>query len=81
MTQAEKDVVEHMLASLTISSLQSGIAPTNEQVAHHFELACERAGLIVTLASAIRIFERVSREIHKAQSVLEFVGRGTGQIQ
>ncbi|MCA6108030.1 hypothetical protein J6497_12360 [Bradyrhizobium sp. CNPSo 4026] len=70
-----------MLASLTISSLQSGIAPTNEQVAHHFELACERAGLIVTLASAIRIFERVSREIHKAQSVLEFVGRGTGQIQ
>ncbi|WP_235984022.1 hypothetical protein [Bradyrhizobium australiense] len=81
MTQAEKDVVEHMLASLAMSSLQSGIAPTNEQVGHHFELSCERVGLVVTLESATRIFNCLAREIHKAQSVLEFIGRGTDQMQ
>ncbi|WP_246756965.1 hypothetical protein [Bradyrhizobium neotropicale] len=81
MIQAEKDVVEHMLESLTISSLQTGVAPSNEQVTYHFELACERVGLIVTLASTIRIFKRLAREIHKAQSVLEFIGRGADQIQ
>lgn len=37
MIQAEMDVVEHMLASLTTCALQSRVAPSNEQVAHHFE--------------------------------------------
>lgn len=78
MIQAEKSVVEHMLASLTISALQSQAAPTHEQVMHHLELAYERAGLIPTQASTIRVLERISREINKAETVLEFISRGEG---
>lgn len=79
MIQAEKSVVEHMLASLTISALQSRSAPTHEQVMHHLELAYERAGLIPTQASTIRVLERISREINKAETVLEFIGRDEGR--
>ncbi|MCP1838992.1 putative transcriptional regulator [Bradyrhizobium sp. USDA 4524] len=76
MVQAEKDIVEQMLSSLTISLLQNRVAPSYEQVMHHFGLACEKAGLIATEEVAIRILKRVSREINEAHSVLEFVGRG-----
>lgn len=78
MVQAEKCVVEYMLTSLTISALQNRVAPTHEQVMHHLELACQRARLVPTPASTIRILERISREIGKAESVLEFVGLGKG---
>ncbi|WP_342724039.1 hypothetical protein AAFG07_33890 [Bradyrhizobium sp. B097] len=77
MIEAEKDVVEHMLSSLTTSLLQNRIAPSDEQVMHHFGLACERAGLIATEEAAIRIMKRVSRKINKAKSMLELIGRGT----
>lgn len=80
MSQAENDVVDHMLSSLTISLFQNRIAPSDEQVMYHFGLACERAGLIATEEVAIRILKRVSREINQAQSVLEFVGRGEGWL-
>ncbi|MEK9282190.1 MULTISPECIES: hypothetical protein [unclassified Bradyrhizobium] len=80
MSQAENDVVEHMLSSLTTSLLQNRIAPSDEQVMHHFGLACERAGLIATEEIAIRILKRVSREINEAQSMLEFIGRGADQL-
>lgn len=66
MSQAEMDVVEHMLASLTTCALQTRVAPSNEQVAHHFELACKRVGFLVTPASAIRIFKRLAHEVQKA---------------
>lgn len=79
--QAEMDVVEHMLASLTRCALQSRVAPSNEQVAHHFELACKRVGLVITPASAIRIFKRLAHEVRKAESILEFVGPRTGELQ
>lgn len=81
MIQAEMDVVEHMLASLTRCALQSRVAPSNEQVAHHFELACKRVGLVITPASAIRIFKRLAYEVRKAESILEFVGPRTGELQ
>ncbi|MGY3622333.1 hypothetical protein [Bradyrhizobium sp. USDA 10063] len=81
MIQAEEDVVKHMLASLTSSALQSRIAPTDEQVAYHFRLACEKAGLIPTDASTIRILKRLSREVRKAQSVLDFIDRSGAQLQ
>ncbi|KRQ16216.1 hypothetical protein AOQ71_06530 [Bradyrhizobium manausense] len=68
-----------MLASLTISALQNRAAPTHEQVMHHLDIACERAGLIRTHASTIRILERISREISRAESVLDFIGRGEVQ--
>ncbi|WP_018319582.1 hypothetical protein [Bradyrhizobium sp. WSM2793] len=80
MSQAENDVVEHMLSSLTTSVLQNRIAPSDEQVMHHFWLACERAGLIATEEIAIRILKCVSREINEAQSMLEFVGRGADRL-
>jgi chromosomal replication initiation ATPase DnaA len=76
LIQAEKDVVEQMLSSLAISLLQNRVAPSYEQVMHHFGLACERAGLIATEEVAVRILKRVSSEINEAQSVLEFIGRG-----
>ncbi|MBB4362987.1 hypothetical protein GGD65_004020 [Bradyrhizobium sp. CIR18] len=76
MSQAENDVVEHMLSSLTTSLLQNRIAPSDEQVMHHFGLACERAGLIATEEMAIRI----SREINEAQSMLEFIDRGADRL-
>lgn len=81
LIQAENDVVEHMLSSLTTISLQNRIAPTDKQVMHHFGLACERAGLIATDESTIRILKRVSREIHGARSVLEFIARDARQLQ
>ncbi|WP_375785039.1 hypothetical protein ACE10Z_36550 [Bradyrhizobium sp. Pha-3] len=81
MIEAEKDVVEYMLSSLTTSVLQNRIAPSDEQVMHHFGLACERAGLIATDEAAIRILKRVSREINKAKSMLEFIGRGADRLQ
>lgn len=81
MIQAEMDVVEHMLASLTRCALQSRVAPSNEQVAHHFELACKSVGLVITPASAIRIFKRLAHEVRKAESILEFVGPRTGELQ
>jgi hypothetical protein len=80
LSQAENDVVEHMLSSLTSSLFQNRIAPSDEQVMHHFGLACQRAGLIATEEVAIRILKRVSREINQAQSVLEFVGRGESRL-
>lgn len=46
---------------------------------HHLKLAYESAGLIPTLASTIRILERISREINQAETVLEFIGPGEGQ--
>nr|QIG97829.1 hypothetical protein G6P99_39685 [Bradyrhizobium sp. 6(2017)] len=79
LIEAEKDVVDHMLSSLTTSLLQNRIAPSNEQVMHHFGIACESAGLIATEEAAIRM--RVSREINNAQSVLEFIGRGADRLQ
>ncbi|RXH42237.1 hypothetical protein XH94_03990 [Bradyrhizobium zhanjiangense] len=69
-----------MLSSLTSSMLQNRIAPSDEQVMHHFGLACERVGLIATEEMAIRILKRVSREINKAQSMLEFIGRGAARL-
>lgn len=81
MIQAEKDVVEHMLSSLTVCLLRNRIAPSTEQVMHHFELACEKAGLIATDALAIRILKRVSRKINKSRSMLELIGRGADQLQ
>lgn len=81
VTQTEMDVVEHMLASLTRCALQSRVAPSNEQVAYHFELACKRVGLLITPASAIRIFKRLAHEVRKAESILEFVGPRTGELQ
>ncbi|WP_375779007.1 hypothetical protein ACE103_08140 [Bradyrhizobium sp. ma5] len=81
MIEVEKDVVDHMLRSLTTSVRQNRIAPSDEQVMHHFGLACERAGLIATEAAAIRILKRVSREITHAKSMLEFIGRGTERLQ
>lgn len=80
MIQAEMDVVEHMLASLTRCALQGRVAPSNEQVARHFELACERVGLLITPASAIRIFKRLAHEVQKAESILEFVGPPSGEL-
>ncbi|MBB4397088.1 hypothetical protein [Bradyrhizobium sp. ERR14] len=80
MIQAENDVVEHMLSSLTTSLLQNRIAPSDEQVMHHFGLSCERAGLIATEEMAIRILKRVSREINEAQSMLEFIDRGADRL-
>ncbi|WP_279689922.1 hypothetical protein [Bradyrhizobium sp. SSUT77] len=61
--------------------MQKRVAPSDEQVRHHFGLACERAGLIATEEAAIRILKRVSREINKARSMLEFIGRGTDWLQ
>ncbi|WP_342709706.1 hypothetical protein AAFG13_35420 [Bradyrhizobium sp. B124] len=81
MIEAEKDVVNHMLSSLTTSVLQNRITPSDEQVMHHFGLACERAGLIATEEAAIRILKRVSREINKAKSMLEFIGHGMDRLQ
>ncbi|MDA9465020.1 hypothetical protein XH87_10495 [Bradyrhizobium sp. CCBAU 53415] len=69
-----------MLSSLTTSVLQNRIAPSDEQVMHHFGLACERVGLIATEEIAIRILKRVSREINKSQSMLEFIGRGAARL-
>lgn len=46
---------------------------------HHLKLAYERAGLIPTLASTIRVLERISREINQAETVLEFIGPGEGK--
>ncbi|SFQ08869.1 hypothetical protein SAMN05216330_11550 [Bradyrhizobium sp. Ghvi] len=80
MSEAENDVVEHMLSSLTTSLLQNRIAPSHEQVMLHLGLACERAGLIATEEIAIRILTRVSREINEAQSMLEFIGRGADRL-
>ncbi|MCC8938844.1 hypothetical protein H8A97_28055 [Bradyrhizobium sp. Arg62] len=80
MSQAENDVVEYILSSLTTSLLQNRIGPSDEQVMHHFGLACERAGLIATEEMAIRILKRVSREINQAQSMLEFIGRGADRL-
>lgn len=81
LIEAEKDVVDHMLSSLTTSLLQNRIVPSIEQVMHHFGIACESAGLIATEEAAIRILNRVSREISNAQSVLEFIGRGADRLQ
>ncbi|QOG23917.1 hypothetical protein FOM02_35680 [Bradyrhizobium sp. SEMIA] len=69
-----------MLSSLTTSLLQTRIAPSDEQVMHHFWLACERAGLIASEEIAIRVLARVSREINEAQSMLEFIGRGADRL-
>ncbi|WP_027571398.1 hypothetical protein [Bradyrhizobium sp. WSM1743] len=80
MSQAENDVVEHMLSSLTTRVLQNRIAPSDEQVMHHFGLACERAGLIATEEIAIRILERVSRAINEAQSMLELIFRDVDRL-
>lgn len=79
MIQAEESVVHHMLSSMTINALQNRVAPTQEQVRHHLKLAYERAGLIPTLASTVRVLERISREINQAETVLEFIGRGEGR--
>ncbi|WP_426441085.1 hypothetical protein [Bradyrhizobium genosp. P] len=81
MIQAEMDVVEHMLASPTRRALQSRVAPSNEQVAHHFERACKRNGLLVTPASDIRIFKRLAHEVPKAESILELIAPRTGELQ
>ncbi|UFW51029.1 MULTISPECIES: hypothetical protein [Bradyrhizobium] len=80
MSEAENEVVKHMLSSLTTSLLQTRIAPSDEQVMHHFWLACERAGLIASEEIAIRVLARVSREINEAQSMLEFIGRGADRL-
>lgn len=72
-------MVHHMLSSMTISALKNRVAPTQEQVRHHLKLAYERAGLIPTLASTVRVLERISREINQAETVLEFIGRGERQ--
>lgn len=79
MIQAEESVVHHMLSSMTINALQNRVAPTQEQVMHHLKLAYDRAGLIPTLASTIRVLDRISREINQAETVLEFIDRGEGQ--
>lgn len=79
MIQIEEGIVAHTLASLTISALLNRVAPTHEQVMHHLDIACERAGLIRTHASTIRMLERISREIARARSVLDFIGRGEVQ--
>lgn len=81
LIKAEKNVVEHMLSSLTVCLLQSRITPSSEQVMHHFELACEKVGLVATEALAIRILTRVSRKINKSHSMLELIGRGADQLQ
>ncbi|WP_225189614.1 hypothetical protein [Bradyrhizobium sp. IC3195] len=80
MSQAENDVVEHMLSSLTTSVLQNRIAPSEEQVMHHFGVACERVGLIATEEIAIRILKRVSCEINKSQLMLKFIDRGAARL-
>ncbi|OKO78180.1 hypothetical protein AC628_13865 [Bradyrhizobium sp. NAS96.2] len=65
-----------MLASLTISALRNRVAPTQEEVMHHLKLAYERAGLVPTQASTIRILQRALLEINEAETMLEFIGRG-----
>ncbi|WP_439373218.1 hypothetical protein [Bradyrhizobium sp. DASA03120] len=81
MIEAEREVAEHMLASLSTSSLQTLTTPTRQQVAHHFRLACKRTGFVGTEESTMRILKLVSHEIRKAQSVLELVNRREGQPQ
>lgn len=81
LIEVEKEMVEHMLASLSTSSLQNPTTPTRHQVAHHFWLACKKAGFAGTEKSMMRILKRLLHKIRKAQSVLELVNRREGQPQ